>query len=75
MLASYKACRRCGVSIFVSETPETSSKCTVFIGIKTFIVDTGYTVSGVDFSNAFSFAYTILFFTAAISLSPSCILS
>jgi len=65
MLAGYKACRRCGVSFFVSETPETSSKCTVFIGVRAFLVDTLYTVGGVDFSNAFSSAYTILFFTAA----------
>jgi len=72
MLAGYKACRCCGVSFFVSET---SSKYTVFTGIKAFLVDTGYTVSGVDFSNAFSFAYAILFFTAAISLSPLCVLS
>jgi hypothetical protein len=54
---------------------ETSSKYTVFTGIKAFLLDTGYTVSGVDFSNAFSFAYAILFFTAAISLSPVCGLS
>jgi len=75
MLAGYKACRRCGLSFFESETPEASSKCTAFIGIKAFLVDTGCTVSGVDFSNAFSFSYNILFFTAVISLSPSCILS
>lgn len=52
-----------------------SSKCTVFIGIKAFLVDTGCTGIGGDFSSAFSFFSAILFFTATISLSPSCVLN